>query len=428
MDSTIALQDESLTTLGKQELAAVHPCVIYRFLQEKSPETCLQILPLLSDEQFVRLFDYDVWQQDRLSPQAAVRWLDLYRRIDSYELLTRFRSLDEEYQLAIMSPLVALITHEQLEQLSPQQQDGYVPLPCHKLYYTIKSEQAEVREAVAACIETLLMQDLDWTYALLTHASGCLANEQEMLMLQFRTARMEEDGYVSFTESHKIFMPIDRDHYRQRWQSDSTTPALTTQATTEDWFTQVITYVNSQQLYDADIQGQVQLKLLFCSNTLCAATLTEVSDRRGVKQMLQQTRAIVGLALDYLSEGDLQRSAEIFAAEHSHVLFRVGMTLIYQVQEELLSTLQRCQLPQVEGFVRLYKMRKWQELHDFMDVNWLDTLGYEQLEKLKGIFARFPHLLSDEPRARFVTITSMYCYRMLQDQAQLLAAELEGRQ
>ena len=425
MDSTVASPDESITTLGKQELAAVHPCVIYRFLQEKSPETCLQLLPLLSDEQFVRLFDYDIWQRERLSPQAALRWLDLYHRIGSRELLHRFRSLDEEYQLVIMSSLVGLTTHEELEQLSPQQQDCYTPLPCHKLYYTVKSEQTEVREIVSACIETWLRQDLEWTYAMLTQAAGCLANEQEMLMLQFRTARMEEDGYVSSTEGNKIFVPIDLDDYRQRWQS-TPLPVLAAQAMTEDWFTQVIAYVNSQRLYDADIQERVQLKLLFCSNTLCAATLTEISDRRGVKQMLQQTHAIVGLALDYLSEGDLQRSAEILAAEHSHVLFRVGMTLIYQMQEELLPNLH--QLPQTEVFVRLYKVRKWQGLHDFMDVHWLDALGYEQLETLKGIFSRFPQLISDEPRARFVTITNMYHYRLLQARAQFFAAELEGRQ
>ena len=422
MDNTIApQQEEDITTLGKQEFATVHPCVIYRFLQDQSPETCLPILPLLSEEQFVRLFDYDVWQRDRLSPPAAFRWLDLYRRIDSRELLHRFRSLDEEYQLAIMSPLVALIAHEELEQLDPRQQDCYSPLPCHKLYYTVTSEQVEVREAVAACIETLLTQDLEWTYALLTHASGCLANEHEMLMSQFRTARMEEDGYVSFTESNKIFVPIDLDDYRQRWQGTATA-ALTTPAAPEDWFTRVIAYATSQRLFDAATQERVQLKLLFCSNTLCAATLTEVSDRHGVKQILQQTRAIIGLGLDYLSRGDLQRSADILAAEHSHVLFRVGMTLIYQVQEELLPTLQCRQLPQIEVFTRLYKMRKWQGLHDFMDVHWLDALGYEQLEVLKGIFARCPHLLSEEPRARFVTITSMYYYRLLQERAQLFAA------
>ena len=425
--NTITSQEHDITTLGQQELAAVHPCVVYRFLQEKSPETCLQLLPLLSHEQFVRLFDYDVWQQDRLSPAAAFRWLDLYRRIDNRELLYRFRSLDEEYQLAIMSSLVVLITQEELECLPLSEQDNYAPLPCRQLYYAVRSTQAEVREAVAACIETLLTQDLEWTYALLKHAATCLTDEQEMLMWQFRTARMEEDGYVSFTESVKIFVPIDLLACRQRWPSTATHPQqLTAQPQAEDWFTQVITH--SQQRYDETTREQVQLKLLFCSNTLCAATLTEVSDRRGVRQMLQQTRAVMGLALDYLSASDLTRSADILAHEHGHVLFRVGMTLIYQVQEELLATLSRCVLPQLDVFVRLYKMRKWQALHDFIDTQWLDVLDYEQVEILKGIFARFPQLISEEPRARFLTITSMYRYRLLQQRAQLLAAELEGRQ
>ena len=422
----IASQDRDITALGQQDLAAVHPCVVYRFLQEKSPETCLQLLPLLSHEQFVRLFDYDVWQQDRLSPAAAFRWLDLYRRIDNRELLHRFRSLDEEYQLAIMSSLVGLITHEELESLPLPEQDNYATLPCRQLYYTVKSPQVEVREAVAACIETLLTQDLEWTYALLKHAASCLTDEQEMLMLQFRTSRMEEDGYVSFTTSTKIFVPIDLHTCRQRWASNTSSSSSQLATQTEDWFTQVITH--SQSRYDEATREQVQLKLLFCSNTLCAATLTEVSDRRGVRQMLEQTRAVMGLALDYLSAGDLACSADILAQEHGYVLFRVGMTLIYQVQEELLATLSRCALPQLDVYVRLYKMRKWQALHDFIDTQWLDVLGYEQVETLKGIFARFPQLISEEPRARFITVTSMYRYRLLKERAQLLAAELEGRQ
>ena len=246
-------------------------------------------------------------------------------------------------------------------------------------------------------------------------------------MLQFRTARMEEDGYVSFTESAKIFVPIDLTVCRQRWSSNVTNPHhLAAPPQAEDWFTQVITH--SQQHYDEDTRELVQLKLLFCSNTLCAATLTEVSDRRGVRQMLQQTRSMMGLALDYLSASDLARSADILAHEHGYVLFRVGMTLIYEVQEELLATLSRSAIPQLNIFVRLYKMRKWQALHDFIDMQWLDVLGYEQIEIMKGIFARFPQLVSEEPRARFLTVTSMYRYRLLQERAQLLAAELEGRQ
>lgn len=415
----------SITELSRQELAAVHPCVVYRFLLEKSPEACMQLLPLLSDEQFVRLFDYDVWQRDRLSAEAAFRWLDLYRRIDSRELLTRFRSLDEEYQLAIMSPLIELVTFEQLEVLDPRLQDRYLPLPCRQLYYRVKSEKAEMQEAVAAFVEVALTEDLAWTYALLTHANGCLANEQEMLMLQFRTARMEEDGYVSFVESGKIFAPIDLDSCRQRWHDVAATTRPAPPAAAVDWFTQVIAHVNRHALYDDTMLQQVQLKLLFCSNTLCAATLTEASDSRGVRQMLQQTRALIGLALDYLSDSNLTRSATILAAEHSYVLFRVGMTLIYRLQEALLSSLQHRQLPHHDTFVRLYKLRKWAALQDFIDINWLTLIDYEQLEVLKGIFARFPQLFSED--GRFINITSMMHYRVLQGRAQLLAVALEGQ-
>lgn len=403
--------------------AEIHPCVIYRFLREKSPEACLDLLPLLSTEQFVRLFDYDVWEQDRLAVESAVRWLNLYRCIDDKEVVARFRSLDEEYQLAIMGSLLKVVEQEEFDKLDLHEQDNFIPLPCRQLYYRIQSEQAEVLEFVQAFIDISLAQDMAWTYSLLTHATYCLVNEQELLAAQFRTARLEEDGFVSFAESNKIFLPLKPEPYLAKWWGEKiTTPTATFAG---DFFGQVIKYARDKELFTTEIRDQVQLKLLFCTNTLCSATMIEVSDQRGVKQILRQTQAIIGLSLDYLARGNLPIATEILVAEHGWTLFRIGMTLIYRVQEKLLEVMRKRGLPKIKNFSNLYHLRKWATLPDFMDINWIDLLDYEQLEALKEIFARFPELtISSGKEARLESISSMYYYRIMLDRAAAIAGEL----
>ena len=402
-------------TSSLETIARLHPSVIHRFLLEKSADSCLQLLPLLSDEQFVRLFDYDVWQGDRLSPESAVRWLDLYRRIDSAQLVRRFQSLDEEYQLVIMAALIDLVTADELECLPPTLQDSFVPLPCRQLFYRIKSQQSETLEFVPAFVEAALSQDLNYTYALLNQASYCLANEQEQLLLQFRTARLEEDGFVSFSESVKIFAPIDVENYLQKWQQPAQQNLLP--APKHDYLVDVIK--RCQQVATADELEAIQLKLLLCSNTLCSATMTEANDRRGIKKILEQTRAMIGFSLDYLSLGNIELACKILVHEYGQVLFRLAMTMLYRVQDNLLVSLAGA-LPEIEQLRRLHRLHKWSAVDDFIDINYLDIIGYQHSEIPKGLLGRFPEIIDQQ----LVQVNNRYNYRLFQQHSELLVAHL----
>ena len=404
-------------TSSLESITRLHPSVIHRFLLEKSAESCLQLLPLLSDEQFVRLFDYDVWHGDRLSAESAVRWLDLYRRLGPAQMVKRFQSLDEEYQLVIMSALIDLVTVDELESLPPTLQDGFVPLPCRQLFYRVKSQQSETLEFVTVFVEEALSQDLNYTYTLLNQASYCLANEHEQLLLQFRTARLEEDGFVSFSESIKIFAPIDVERYVQKWQATGQQNRLPVPELADDYLVEVIKHC--QQTVTADDLEAIQLKLLLCSNTLCSATMTEANDRRGLKKILEQTRAMIGFSLDYLSVGNIEQACQILAHEYGQVLFRLAMTMIYRVQENLLTSLVES-LPNIEQLHRLHRLHKWSAVDDFVDINYLDLIGYQHCEIFKGLLARFPEIIDQ----RIVQVNNRYHYRLFQQHSELLIAHL----
>src|SRR6185312_7723513 len=57
----------------EKAVQAVAPQAMYAALVAKGPEDCLDVLPLVSEEQVTRVFDYDVWDKDQLEPLKAMR-------------------------------------------------------------------------------------------------------------------------------------------------------------------------------------------------------------------------------------------------------------------------------------------------------------------------------------------------------------------
>ena len=74
---------------------ALPPQQLFNSLVQRGVEDCLEVLPLLSTEQVVRILDYDAWRGDRLEPLRMIRWLNLFKEVSDEQLYQRFRSLDE---------------------------------------------------------------------------------------------------------------------------------------------------------------------------------------------------------------------------------------------------------------------------------------------------------------------------------------------
>lgn len=396
-------------------LASAHPAVIYRYLHAKSPELSLQLLPLLTDEQFVRLIDYDVWHKDRLSPLAAIGWLKLYSQISNVEMIRRFRSLDEEYQLAIIAPLLTLTSVEELEKLPVSEQDCYVNLPCQELCYRITAGQRkDVQEFLHAFIDAALEQDIGYTYSLLQHAHFSVPNEQEALIAQFRSARIAEDGYCSATDAAVLFRAVELEEYLQKWHKTDTPQTWQR----DDFFDHVVSYCQTYEVFSADKWQDIQIKMIMCANTLCAATHAEINDAAAARQSLEQARAMLALALDYLSTGVPKHAAEILAQEQALTLYRIGITLCLRLQQPMLATMHKCALPKIDKFTRLHAMRKWQALAELIDIEYLDLLDIAQVELLKATFSYAPMVVIAGKEEK---VHCMFNYQQLLAQTTVLA-------
>lgn len=399
IDSTAVNIDELLSIEAVEEaVQAVEPIAMYRAILARGPSDCLDLLPYLSTDQVTRIFDYEAWRDDRLEPMRAINWLMLFNELGPTDMFDRFKDQEEEFQLALLGPMIDLLDEDEFEKIGDSLQDEFVALPCHTLYYRVKSEDPRVQQFVQSLVGSGLESDLQYTYSLLAHAVYVPPTEQEDMLSQFRRARLEEDGFVSLDESARLFNRIDTDKLRKQWssseQSESTALIAVDDTSGQAFFTRVLT----QLARDAgpDAAAVLQQTMVHTANMLCTATGTEAGEESQLRDLMYNMQAMISLGLESLSDGDLSAAVALVQRVHPQELFRTGLSVIGTVGDDVVAALGASNLIATDKFIAYWKQDKRGALVHWLEVNCLDILGYERLELLKGLFNRFPMLVSDD--------------------------------
>lgn len=416
-------------------VAAVDPYEMYVTLSALGPEEYLELVPHLTREQVVKVFDYEAWDKDRLTLTSAFRWLDIFRSVSKEVLFTKFTDLDEEVQLALLGPHVEYIDEESYEMLSQEQQDTYVQLPCRTAWYRVRSEDPNIRPLIEDLIEGGMGANVAYVYSLLSHAAYVPPSEQEELARQFREARMEEDGFVSWAEAQYLFQfwsgaaPMAK---RYGWESlesilNAQDVDVSNKATAGnglvrstrsrgrkvDFLTQVLTNLRleTQKHGGPDVNDLVQ-RTIHLANSVCAAVRITPDQRAAVEMILSRTRGLISLALDVLSGADLDKASAILVKEHPAELFRFAMALADELRAMTIRSLVAAGIRGGDKIERMWRLRRFGALLHYFDVALLPVIGFEGTEVLKGVFNRFParavpaaHLPDGERRVVFEGLT-----------------------
>lgn len=386
-------------------IQALPPQLIYHSLLARGVEDCLEVLPHLSPEQFIRICDYDVWHEDRLVPRRLFTWLGYYRELSHKQLYERFRSLDEEYQLAALTPHLRVYSPEEYEKMTDEQRDRLYRLPGDALFYEITSSEKEIHEGIEQLIEATMSEDMNYAIAMLSHSTYQLVGESELALLQFRNARLEEDGFVSYQESMQLFVPQGFEELRKKWQTAASSPASASTAllardaaSSASFLHRVVAYARLSN-WTPDHWENLQRSFLYLSNALCTACQIESDDRHGLKRLLEHSQGLCSLSLEALSQGDLEVASKILLTEDPKRLFRAALDLVGQLQQQIIDQLIQANIQGAEQLAKYHRLHKNGALLDHIDRELLEVLGYEKVELLKGLFNRLPLVPVEQPAA-----------------------------
>ncbi len=423
----------------QQVLESPHPTEIIQAMpaqpllyaiKQKGIAECLDILPLLSEEQVTRILDYDCWKDNRLDIRQIFQWMRAFGQVSSQQLYERFSELDEEYQLATLSGLFRVYTEEEFEKLPQELQDRLFAMPCNTVFYEILADTPDDVEFIHQLVQAAAEHNLRYAYALISYSSHVPPNEQEDLMRQFRNARMEEDGFVTINEAATLFQPtVAPGVLSNKWAAaKEETTALAVEAGENEIFLDTVLRQAFQSGWDLDQQFAVHQGLLYVANSLCVVSRVEPDDVTGLNRILEQVRALVGLALDKLSGHNPVLALKILEKEHAKGLFQFALSMIHEVRLEFLARLAVAFPEQATLMTKLLKSQRFGALVWQVDRLFTDRFSFEMIEVLKGLFNRYPmrpeSLLQEKDKITFEPIASLRQFEILYHYVNGMAAWL----
>jgi hypothetical protein len=237
-------------------------------------------------------------------------------------------------------------------------------------------------------------------------------NEQEALMAQFRNARMEDDGFVSYDESLSIFHSISLNALEKKWRTQEKT-ALS--CGSNDSFMQLVISLASQS-WDQPTLDEVRSRHAYLANALCSAARVEPGDLESLDKALEQVWSLNGLALEWLASGNIEQAALILKEEHPKTLFQTACTLVERLRQKGLKKLEIF-IPETSIIRTHLELEKFGLAQKQMDILYGKIFGAELTESLKAVFSRFPMVKSHalEGKMVFRPVDSLNALDSLQD-------------
>ena len=397
---------------AKEVVQAIEPMKFYRALMANGASDSLEVLQLASDEQVTRILDYDTWHEGRLVPRKAFQWLSLYAEIGKKELYGRFKALEEEYQLALLSPFIRVYEEEEYENLSDVEQDALYSFPNNSIYYKILTDDSVVEKFIHDLLTATMEENMEYALSLVAHASYLPPNESEQSISQFRNARNEEDGFVPYEEAVTAFYPIDDKKLEAKWNalavsaSEGLTVTANGSISGEPFLAKVLQF-GSEELWTARQSKELNDSFMYLANQLASSLGVEPGDLEELKKLLEQVYSLTGFALQTLSNDDYKLAASILREEYPKTLFRFSVTRAHHLRRDVISFLRNAKIEGVETLDEYYTSSKYGMCLDWIDKNLISKIGLHEAEVLKGLFNRFvlcprdTGLSSDDSADRF---------------------------
>ena len=225
--------------------------------------------------------------------------------------------------------------------MSGEQQDQLQRFPGNAAYFSVKTDDPALHKGICELIEAAMAEDMSYAMALVSHAGYAVPNEHEHLLSQFRRARLEEDGFVSYEESQDYFRALSSRAAVLSEPSDFADgggygPDIPRALKEYDAGLQGSflerTLAASSEILEGGELGRIRAGLLCLANALCAATKTRPGDPAGLRDTFAHAQGLISLSLDMQSGGDIYKAVALVRHSHPKKLFRVGLGYVYDLR------------------------------------------------------------------------------------------------
>jgi hypothetical protein len=339
-------------------IQALDARVFYQLIHDAGWEQAADLVPYATPSQIQNFIDLDAWRGDRLVPTRLNRWLDVLIEEASDEHFQRVcRELDPEVLALYFKANVEVYEAEEGGQI-PEWLPSHARLSPDGIYAIVYSgEDEETFVVMWRLLWRLYELDRVLAWSLLEAARWELTSDMEEHALRWRTARLEELGFVSREEAYAVYKWLDPAKTLERleagelgyWTTTHTPEYLDMPAVMRSELGREFFLVRvMEQVEDSAFLSAMLYELMILQNRVMLADGLEPGELSAGREVIRRTMGYASLGLEYLARGVEARGVEVVRAVPVRDLFRVGFTMAAQLQKQARQLISRPTLTLVE--------------------------------------------------------------------------------
>jgi hypothetical protein len=307
---------------AKKLTRAMQPQELYWLFKEIGAPDAMKMLGMATPRQFLFILDMELWSGWTFLEDKAVEYLAYILNGSEEHFLELLPHLD----FNLLSLLLGreLIVAGGIGDLNTQEERLTDWDHTFDDVFMIKFKNPEHAHVIGSFLELVRRFDNPLYTALMESVSGEIDIESEEECYRMKSGRLADLGFPPHDEALEIYSRINPATFtpgrtKALLQTGEATTLPVTFLTGKTFLGRVIPLIDSEIF---------RMELIYLINTALVADQAHLSDREEMKSVVERVYGYLNIALEYLSQGDETKGAEILTGEYLKSLFQLGFSIV----------------------------------------------------------------------------------------------------
>lgn len=313
---------------------------LYLLIHDLGVDSSLELFDYVKREQWQGIVDLSCWQEDAVTPELFASWYQVAATAGPKCALDLLMGVDEELLVSVLKS-IATIEENDLDKDFVSDELEILTSPDGQFYILIERNHPlipYVHQSLLVLFEESILKGR----RILRSSRFELGTQLTETAFQFRSARLEDLGFLSFETAVEIFEPLALDDLRARIEEETSPQDLPHYSPLHKSVSGIDLYGKHQQLFLHQVmatlpRGPAKTALeehfTYLINRHCIASRVEMSDALGIQVAAMQTYAMVNLGLESLAGENVPLGAKVLEKIWISELYRAGYTKLLRPQK-----------------------------------------------------------------------------------------------
>ena len=301
---------------------AMPPQELYWLFKEIGAPDAMKLLGMASPRQCIFILDMELWRGWTLLEDKAVEYIGYLLNGSEDHFLELLPHLD--FNLLSLFLGRELIVAGGIGDLNTQEERLTDWDHTFDDVFLIKFKNPAHAQVIGSFLELVCRFDNPLYTALMESVSGEIDIESEEECYRIKSGRLADLGFPPHDEALEIYSRINPATFtpgrnKALLQTGEATTLPVTFLTGKTFLGRVIPLMDSELF---------RMELIYLINTALVADQAHLADTEQMKSVVERVYGYLNIALEYLSQGDETKGAEILTGEYLKSLFQLGFSII----------------------------------------------------------------------------------------------------